>query len=54
MPAREYCFNLNKIWDLSKSETKVPFFGLILIDTDPYSGGVKSSPPITETDSALG
>ena len=39
---------------LLKSETKVPFFGLMLIDTDPNSGGSNSSPPITVTDSVSG
>ena len=46
-----YCFNFERICDLSKSETKDPFFGLMLSVTVPYSGGSISSPPITEIDS---
>ena len=49
-----YCFNLFLICCLLKSETKVPFFGLMAIDTVPNSGGFNSSPPITETDSVSG
>ena len=40
--------------DFEKSETYVPFFGLILIVTDPNSGGSNSSPPTTATDSVSG
>ena len=49
-----YCLRSDKILDFWKSETYVPFFGLIAIDTVPYSGGSSSSPPIIETDSVSG
>ena len=54
IPDIEYCFNCDKILDLLKSETKVPFLGLILIETVPYSGGSNSSPPTTDTVSVSG
>ena len=49
-----YCFKSERILDFEKSETYVPFFGLILIVTYPNSGGSNSSQPTTATDSVSG
>ena len=54
MPVNEYPFNFDKICVLSKSDTNSPFFGFIVIETVPNSGGSSSSPPTTETDSVFG
>ena len=54
IPDIVYCFSPDKIWFFEKSDTKLPFFGFILIATVPNSGGSSSSPPITETDSVFG
>ena len=49
-----YPFKFDNIDCLSKSDTNSPFFGLIVMNTVPNSGGSSSSPPTTETDSVLG
>ena len=48
-----YPFKFDNIDRLSKSDTNSPFFGFIVIKTVPNSGGSKSSPPTTETDSVF-
>ena len=54
IPATAYFLSFNLILSLIKLGKKSPNFGLILIKTLPYWGGIKSSPPNTEIDSVSG
>ena len=52
IPATEYFFSWSCKFLLISSDKNTPLYGLILINTLPYCGGFKSSPPYAATDSA--